>query len=141
MNSQQQKIIDMWRKVHDAIFTNLSGSVGEEKLKDILYQPMKQAGKQGAKKIKGDADKAGETIMQIERYWNIQGRVIENSRRRFVREVSYCPWSYFNPISCKILGWYMEGFCEAINPNCRYQLEKLVPESENVCLWSITCKG
>lgn len=140
MNSSQYEVIEIWGKVHNTIFTALTDSIGKEKLKDALYQPLKRLGQQSAQEINGDAQTAGEAIMQIEQYWKIEGRVVESNRSKFVREVSHCPWSYFKPMSCKVLAWYMEGFCEAINPNCRYKLEKLIPEGSDVCIWSVTCK-
>lgn len=139
MNPSQKMIIDMWGKVHNTVFEHLADSIGGDKLKEILYQPLKQLGEQRGRQIEGDARTIGEAIMNVEKHWEIQGRVIENNKSKFVREVSHCPWSYFKPIGCKVLGWYMEGFCEAVNPNCKYELEKLIPEGDDVCIWSITC--
>jgi hypothetical protein len=138
MNPSQKKIIDIWGKVHNTIFKSLSESMAEDELRSMLYQPLKQLGKESGREINGDASAIGKSIMEIESCWEIQGKVLENSSSKFVRQVNYCPWSYFKPIGCKVLGWYMEGFCEAVNSNCRYELEKLIPAGDDVCVWSIT---
>ncbi len=140
MNSSGDEIIETWGKVHNMIFASLNDHLDDEYLKEILYSPLKELGKQSAEGISGNARTAGEAIMDFEKHWDIEGKVIRNTRSEFVREVTYCPWAYFRPLSCRTLAWYMEGFCEGVNPDCCYKLQKLMPEGADVCLWIISCK-
>lgn len=141
LNSAERKIIDMWGAVHDAIITGLAREFTQDKIEKVIGEPLRQAGKENAKDNKSDARTIGRAILAVESHWNIQGTVLQETPFTFVREVTYCPWAYFKPLSCRVLAWYMEGFCEGINPRCKYRLEKLIPEGDEKCLWSITCQG
>jgi hypothetical protein len=137
--SKLNKVIDVWGKVHDTMLVHLSQTLGEEQLRQLLKQPLQELGEQSAERGQPDARTIGRAITEFENNWNIEGRILEDSPNRFVREVTYCPWSYFHPLSCRVLGWYMQGFCRGVNPRCNYELKKLMPDGDDVCLWIVSC--
>jgi len=132
-------VMDVWGKLHNTMIVHLLQVVGEEQLRQTLYRPLWELGNKAAKRIPADAGTIGQTITRFEKNWHIKGKIIENGPNRFVREVRYCPWSYFHPFSCKVLGWYMKGFCQGMNNKCDYELNKLIPEGDAVCLWIVSC--
>jgi hypothetical protein len=76
--------------------------------------------------------------MRLEQDFNLHGRVLEKGPERVVREVTECPWSSVRPASCWVFAWWMEGYCQGLNPAFRYRLEQLIPEGAETCVWSVS---
>lgn len=136
-----QEVIDSWGKIHDVIMRGMEAELSEKRLRDLFANKMRALGRMSAQKQVGDAAGVGRRIMAFEKHWCIRGRVQRDTPQCFTREVTSCPWSYFSPLACKILGWYMAGFCEGLNPGCTYHLLKLIPEGAQTCVWEIRMKA
>lgn len=136
-DSRTNELVTMWGKVHHILISRLEDACGQQSLQQILREPMQRAGAQSADQTRPDAAAIGRTIVSIEELWNIRGTVRLESSKCFVREVSKCPWSYFTPLGCEVLAWWMEGFFRASNSKYAYSLEKSIPAGDSVCLWSI----
>ncbi len=132
------RLTTMWGKIHNILVGKLEDELGEEHLRNALYQALWEAGGAAAEGHLDDAAAIGRQIMTIEESFDIKGRICEDTPHCFVREVTYCPWSYFRPLSCMLFAWWMEGFCYGLNPGFRYRLEKLVPRGDNSCVWSVS---
>ena len=139
-DAQLKRLIRTWGGIHDTIVRSLETAVGEERLKEILYHPVYETGRKEAQGRKADARAVGREIMRFERNWALEGRVIEDTPDRFVREVTDCPWSHFSPLGCKIFAWWMQGFCNGLNPRVEYHLETMMPEGKASCVWSVVSK-
>lgn len=135
--SEATTLIDLWGGMHNAIFEALGRRFGEQQVKDALYQAVREAGREAAKTVRADAIDIGRAIMAVEKLWGIEGSIVEEAPDRFVREVTKCPWSYFKPLGCKVFAWWMEGFCHGSNAAYAYSLERLIPEGQECCRWSV----
>ncbi|MFW6107353.1 MAG: tRNA (N6-threonylcarbamoyladenosine(37)-N6)-methyltransferase TrmO [bacterium] len=135
-----RRLVATWGRIHDAIVSRLGEELGAERVREMLHQPMWELGQGAAAERRDDAEAIGREIMGFEASWDIEGRVLEAGPERFVREVTDCPWAYFRPLSCRVLAWWMEGFCEGLNERFRYSLEKLIPEGAASCVWQIARK-
>jgi tRNA-Thr(GGU) m(6)t(6)A37 methyltransferase TsaA len=140
-DAELKRLIRTWGEIHDTIVRSLETAIGEARLRAILYRPVREIGGKEAEGRKADASTIGRQIMRFEESWGIEGRVIEDTSDRFVREVTHCPWSYFRPLSCKIFAWWMQGFCKGSNPRSEYCLQRMIPDGEVSCLWSVVMKG
>jgi hypothetical protein len=138
-----REVTAAWGRVHDHMTRALLERFSLEECAAMLREPLRQAGAEAAEAGERPLAPAeiGARIMRFERHWEIEGRVREHGPRRFEREVAYCPWAHFAPASCRLLGWYMEGYVEALSPACRYELTELMPEGAPVCAWRITAQA
>lgn len=136
-----ERLIDMWGRVHNAMIAALEQSVGREGLERALREPMRRAGGEAAGAGRRTTAEIGRAIMDIERLWGIEGRVVADTPDCFRREVSACPWSYFGALGCEVFAWWMEGFVAASSDACSYRLEKSIPRGDDVCVWSVRCKA
>ncbi len=136
--AEVRRLTRSWGAIHDTIVRALEDALDEPRVREILYRPMFELGRRDAPEPKPDAPAIGEEIMKFEASWELKGRVVEERPDRFVREVSYCPWTHLSPMGCKILAWYMEGICRGMNEQFTYRLEQLIPEGAERCVWSIT---
>ena len=134
---ERKTLVRAWGKMHDTIVRALREALGEGWLRDILYRPTWEFGRGAAEERKPDAAAIGRDIMRFEENWDLEGRIIEDTPGRFVREVTHCPWSYFSPLSCRIFAWWMEGLCQGMNERFLYRLEKTIPEGAPSCVWSV----
>ncbi len=132
------KLIALWAALHDTIVGALEDRLGPSELRDVLYQPLFEAGRSAAVGDRADAAAIADEIMAVERDFELRGRVLEKGPKRVVREVTECPWSGVRPASCRVFAWWMEGYCQGLNPAFRYRLEQLIPEGAPTCVWSIS---
>jgi len=132
------KLIALWATLHDTIVGAVEDGLGRRGLRNMLYQPLFEAGRKAAARDRPDATGIAEEIMQLERDFDLRGRVLERGRQRVVREVTECPWASVRPASCKVFAWWMEGFCQGLNPAFRYRLEQLMTEGAGTCVWSVS---
>ncbi len=136
-----QEVIDSWGKIHDVMMRGLEEALDEARLRDLFSVKMRTLGRTVAQTQAVDAAGVARRIMAFEKHWCIQGQVLRDTPQCFTREVTSCPWAYFSPLGCRILGWYMAGFCEGLNPGCTYHLLKLIPEGAQTCVWEIRMKA
>ena len=132
------RLIALWATLHDTIVGAVKDGLGERGLRNILYQPLFEAGREAAVKDQPDATGVAEEIMRLEQDFDLRGRVLEKGPERVVREVTECPWSSVRPASCKVFAWWMEGYCQGLNPAFRYRLEQLIAEGAETCVWSVS---
>jgi len=133
-----RQLIALWGTMHDAIIRHVAEECGEGRLKRALYEPLRQLGKAAAQSQAATAAEIGRAIMGLETLWEIEGRLVEENPQRFVRQVTYCPWSHFAPLSCRVFGWWVEGLCQGMNSRFVYRLDRLIPEGAQTCQWSIS---
>jgi len=136
-NTEAERLLDMWGKVHNKIISALASELGRQQLEHILREPLRGAGREAAKESRTNASEIGRAILAIEKLWRIEGRVVQDTSEQFVREVNKCPWSFFTPLGCEIFAWWMEGYCRGLNDRYAYTLEQSVPEGAESCIWAI----
>jgi tRNA-Thr(GGU) m(6)t(6)A37 methyltransferase TsaA len=128
-----RRLVRFWGVTQNAVIHSLEDALGPERLKQILYRPMYELGREEAPEAGPDARAIGRGILRLEESWELQGRVVEDRPDRFVREVTTCPWSHMGPLGCRVFAWYMEGLCAGMNEAYSYQLERLIPEGSESC--------
>lgn len=136
---ETQEVIDAWGRTHDRIGRALAQRFSGEDCAGLFRKTLREAGAEAAEPG-GEPlspEQIGRRIMDFEKHWKIRGAVRECSPDVFEREVAGCPWSGFHPLSCRLLGWYMEGLVARLNPDCRYRLPALMPAGDPVCVWRI----
>ena len=138
--AEVRRLVGTWGHIHDAMVSRLEDELGGEGVREVFYGPLWELGRRAAEQRRQDAEAIGREIMSFEASWDIQGRVVESGPDGFVREVTDCPWSYFHPLSCRVLAWWMEGFCHGLNSQFQYSLEELIPEGDPNCVWAIVRK-
>jgi hypothetical protein len=131
-------LVALWAGVHDTIVGALEDALGADRAREILYWPLFEAGRSAAAAERRDAAAIAREIMNLEERFGLRGRLLEEGPERTVREVTECPWLGVRPISCRVFAWWMEGFCQGLNPAFRYRLQQLVPEGAATCIWSIS---
>jgi tRNA-Thr(GGU) m(6)t(6)A37 methyltransferase TsaA len=137
--SALREVIHAWGRIHDAMVRALFELGSEDACRNALEDPMRKVGAEAAGPVGKPLTPAqiGRRIMDFEAYWDIEGSVQENNSACFRREVVYCPWAHFHPLSCRVLGWYMEGFAKACNPACAYRLLRIMPQGDATCAWAV----
>ncbi len=131
------RLIAFWAAMHDTMVGAIEDRFGDHGLRETLYQPLFDAGYRTAIKHPADAAGIADEIMGLEQDFNLRGRVVERGPERVVREVTECPWANVRPAGCRVFAWWMEGYCQGLNPAFRYRLIQLIPEGAPTCLWSI----
>ena len=131
------RLISFWAVMHDTMIGAIENQLGHQALREILYQPLFDAGYGAAVERTTDASGIADEIMQLERDFNLRGRIVEKGPERVVREVTECPWSNVRPAGCRVFAWWMEGYCQGLNPAFHYRLLQLIPEGAETCLWSV----
>lgn len=130
---------DRWGRVHDAMVRSLFSSLSQGECDTLLREPMKRVGAEAAGTTERPLTpgEIGRRIMDFEAHWGIHGCILEETPGCFVREVATCPCPHFHPTSCRILAWCMEGYVEALNPDCAYVLDEPIPAGDATCCWSV----
>lgn len=139
-SDEARRLIGVWGTMHDTMIRQLADNFGENGIRAALYEPLRRLGEAAAERRAETAPEIGREIMAFEALWGIEGRVLEERPDRFVREVTHCPWSYFHPLSCKVFGWWVEGFSAGMNGRFEYRLERLIPEAAETCAWSLSAR-
>lgn len=76
-----------------------------------------------------------------EQVLRIEGRVTEVNPDRVVREVTRCPWQDFiGPEFCEVLMYVNQGMVEAMNPEYKFTMPKMIPCGDPVCQWILEKK-
>jgi len=96
--------------MHSGIIEKATEEPREEKLAALLKSLVRAAGRDAATETRPDAPAIAREIMQIEELFGTRGTILEQTPDRCVRQVTWCPWSWFNPLSCRCFAWWMEGF-------------------------------
>lgn len=131
------RLIAFWAMMHDTMVGALEDRLGRRELRELLYQPLFDAGYRTATEHPANAAGIADKIMGLERDFNLRGRVVERGSERVVREVTECPWANIHPAGCHVFAWWMEGYCQGLNPAFQYRLIQLIPEGAQTCLWSV----
>jgi len=132
------RLIAFWAILHDTIVGAVEEGLGQRGLRAVLYQPLFDAGYEAATQKLPNAIGIADEIMRLERDFNLRGRILEMGPDCVMREVTECPWTNVRPAACHVFAWWMEGYCQGLNPTFRYQLKQLVPEGAHTCVWTIT---
>jgi L-fuculose-phosphate aldolase len=132
-------LIGVWGQMHEATVATLTDTVGEDRAAANLHPRLRALGERHATEPCADATAIGRVLMRWEEHWHIQGRVVEESADRFVREVTDCPWSrQLSPASCRAFAAWAEGACGGMNSEFAYHLEQMQSEGAKTCIWSVT---
>lgn len=76
-----------------------------------------------------------------EQVLRIEGRLTEVSPDRVVREVTRCPWQDFiGPEFCEVLVYVNQGMVEAMNPEYKFTMPKMIPCGHSFCQWVLEKK-
>lgn len=136
-----REVVELWGRVHNEMVRAFIARYSVEECARLFEQAMHRLGSQAAlaRENAGAAEpeEIGREIMRLEENWEIVGSILQSSPRVFEREVTQCPWSHFHPFSCRIFGWYMEGYVKALNPDCAYSLSSMMPKGDATCVWRI----
>lgn len=136
-----EKLIDSWGKIHNAMVSRLVRELGREETLDVLSRSLEQLGLEDAKgQSAQNALEIADVIIDFESHFGIKGMLVEQHPDRVIREIRYCPWSYFQPESCEVLAAWVKGLCKGLNSNYEYKLTKAVPRGNKVCQWVIRKK-
>jgi len=131
-------LTNVWGKMHNGIISLLEDHYGRRFVRELLYLPIWELGLGAAEDRRAeDAEAIGHEIMRFEEHFAVQGQILETGSDSFVREITKCPWSYFCPLGCNVFAWWMEGFCQGLNRDYEYRLEKLAAEGNKACVWSV----
>ncbi len=133
----EKQLVDTWGRMHDGVVEKLQEKFGEKRLIQLLRGPVWLAGRTAATPTEDDARVIGRRIMAFEEEFGLRGEVVEDDRDRFVRSISFCPWMWFHPPSCRVMSWWMEGFVVGMNRSFRYSLTELAPEGDGHCAWEV----
>ena len=133
----EKALVDTWGRMHDGIVEKLQEKFGEERLIQLLRGPIWLAGRTAASPTEDDARVIGRRIMAVEEEFGVRGEIVKDSRDRFIRSISFCPWMWFRPLSCRLMAWWMEGFVVGMNRAYRYRLCELAPEGAGHCEWEV----
>lgn len=132
------RLIAFWAMMHDTIVGAVEDGIGQQKLREVLYQPLYDAGFHAAARHASDAVGIADEIMRLEQDFNLRGRVVKKGPECVVREVIECPWANVRPAGCRVFAWWMEGYCRGLNPAFQYRLTELIPEGAERCVWSVS---
>lgn len=70
----------------------------------------------------------------------VEGKPVEVSPDRVVKQISKCPFQGFAPEFCQALLIANEGMVEAINPQYKMTMPMLIPNGDPVCEWILEKK-
>ncbi len=133
----RKEIVDTWGRMHNGVAEKLEEKFGTRQLTRLLRGPIWMAGRSSAAPTEDDARVIGRRIVAVEDAFGVRGEVVEEGRDRFVRSISFCPWMWFRPLSCRMMAWWMEGFVIGMNDSFRYRLTALAPEGDGHCAWEV----
>jgi hypothetical protein len=129
------------------ILETLVGKFGSEEAQKMIYPRLREMGKQvGAMApqlgITGkDATAIGAFIHLFEQQiLNIEGEPTEVSANRVVKENTKCPFQNLPVDFCLAFQGMVDGLIDAINPEYKWSLTKLIPRGDPVCQWIVEKK-
>ena len=113
---------------------------GSEETQKIIYPSLKQLGKEIASfapelGITGNDALALSAISHLmeEQVLRVVGKPIEASPDRVVKQVTACPFQNLPADFCYAFQPICDGIAEAINPQYRWVLTKLIPKGDPIC--------
>lgn len=144
--AHEQIIATMGRR--DAIILQaLVDKFGSEGAQKMIYPRLKEMGKEIAAmapllNIQGnDATAIGALVHLFEKQMmRIEGEPTEVSASRVVKRITKCPLQNLPPDCCFAFQGIVDGIIEAINPEYKWSITKLIPRGDPVCEWIVEKK-
>jgi hypothetical protein len=129
------------------ILETLVAKFGSEAAQKMIYPRLKEMGKQMAVMasqlgITGkDATAIAAFIHLFEQQiLNIEGEPTEVSANRVVKEITKCPFQSLPVDFCMAFQGAVDGIIDAINPEYKWSLTKLIPRGDSICQWIVEKK-
>jgi predicted ArsR family transcriptional regulator len=144
--AHEQVVTAMGRR--DAmILQTLVDKFGSEEAQKMIYARLKEMGKQMAA-IAPQIGITGKDAMAIaalihlfeKQLMRIEGEPTEVTADRVVKEVTKCPFQSLPVDFCMAYQPVVDGIIEAINPEYRWSITKLIPRGDPVCQWILEKK-
>ena len=129
------------------ILQTLVDRFGSEEAQKMIYPRIKEMGKQIAARapqigITGSDAIAIATLIHLfeKGLLKIEGEPTEVSPDRVVKEMTKCPLQNFSVDFCLAFQGVADGLTEAMNPEYKWTLTKLMPRGDPVCQWVVEKK-
>lgn len=129
------------------ILQTLLDKFGSEEAQKMIYPRLKEMGKQMAAMapqigITGkDAMAIGAVIHVLEKQMmKVEGEPTGVSPDRVVKEITKCPLQNLPADFCLAYQGVADGIIEAINPEYKWTLTKLIPRGDPTCQWVVEKK-
>ena len=85
------RLIAFWAILHDTIVGAVEEGLGQRGLREVLYQPLFDAGYEAAAQKLPNAIGIADEIMRLERDFNLRGRILEMGPDCVMREGNRVP--------------------------------------------------
>jgi len=120
---------------------------GSKETQKMIYPRIKEIGKQMAAlapllDIKGnDATAIAAFIHLFEKHMmRVEGEPTEVSADRVVKNITKCPLQNLPADYCFAFQGIVDGIIEAINPEYKWSITKLIPRGDQICEWIVEKK-
>ena len=127
----------------DAVLKALIDRFGREEAHRIVHPYLHALGRsigEGALKrgLVGDATGiATQAHFAESQLFGVEGEVVEVSPERVVKQVKSCPMEKCSVDFCKSFECLLSGVCEAMNPEYRWYMTKIIPAGDSICEWVV----
>ncbi|OPY31737.1 MAG: hypothetical protein A4E32_01339 [Methanomassiliicoccales archaeon PtaU1.Bin124] len=119
-------------------------TVGQEKALIALTPVFRQIGRQDALKVAMDKKIIGHDAIALATYVNfweemmgIQGKIVESTPDRVVKENYSCPLARGPPEACKLLELSINGSAEEMSPDFSFMGTHAMTKGDHICRWVI----
>jgi hypothetical protein len=145
--AHEQIVATMGRR--DAmILQTLVDKFGSEEAQKMIYPRLKEMGKEVAAMapqmgITGKDAMAIAALIHLfeKQMMRIEGEPTEVSVDRVVKEVTKCPLQTLPVDFCMAFQGVVDGIIEAINPEYKWSITKLIPRGDPICQWIVERKS
>jgi hypothetical protein len=133
--------------IGSTILKSIVDKFGSKEAQTMIYPRLKEMGKQLAAMAPGMGIK-GKDAMAIaslihfseKQLFKIKGEPIEVAPNRVVKEITRCPLQSCSLDYCLAFQGIADGVIEAINPEYKWTLTKVIPRGDRICQWIVEKK-
>ena len=142
-----QLALATWGQMYDFSFQALAEKFGAEESLNILRPHLEKVGEQAPifaemMGIKGNDAIAIASLFCLyeEQVLKVEGKIVEQSSDRVVKESSKCPFQGLSSGFCEAFTCISQGMAKAINPDFTVTLTKAMTKGDPICEWIVEKK-
>ena len=128
-----------------SIVTEMVKTQGPKKTMELMGPIRRAGGKKAAVRALEEheiLDRDGIAISSLIDLWEgalgVRGEIVEKSDISVVKVAKQCPFANNPPELCNLFGYFVDGFCEVINPDYGWCQTHKMTDGDMECRW--VCK-
>lgn len=142
MTSKSDKMKLILQDFFSSAVKEMVNTYGSKKILEVVGPVMRQGGKKAAVQALEEyeiLERDGIAISSLIDLWEgalgVRGSILEKSDVSVIKVAKECPFANQPPELCSLFGFFVDGFCEVINPEYEWCQTHKMTSGDKECRW------